>query len=240
MEEFASMKRWMLAIVAVAVIFPSSACEPQPEPPKVILYGDSVSMETVPFFHWFTGVSGRRALTRVWGGTAPCDWFTQMRSDRAKHKPAAVVIQFSGAALTPCMGGRDLYEAYREDARTATQIFINGGIPVVWVSTPLPEDPDSSSILRDIHQIEQGAATELGEAYVDAGTAVLDGGRYSRTLPCLAHETSSLGCSSGRIVVRAPDGAHLCPRQEFPCTVYSSGALRYGATQAYVGALAAG
>ncbi len=70
--------------------------------------------------------------------------------------------------------------------------------------------------------------------------SVLDHGRYSTTLPCLPHETSRHGCSGGRIVVRAPDHSHLCPTQRnFPCPVYSSGALRYGATQAFVGALAA-
>jgi hypothetical protein len=203
---------------------------PKPRP-TVILYGDSLSMETVKFFRWFTWQGGHRAVTVVWGGTAPCDWFSHMRSDRYEHRPAAVVIQFSGAAITPCMVGRDVYEAYRKDARTATQIFIDAGVPVVWVSTPLPEDPDS--VVAGINLIEQEAATELGATYVDAGAAVLDDGRYSRTLPCLAHETSSYGCTGGRIVVRSPDGAHLCPTQKnFPCPMYSSGALRYGDAQA--------
>jgi hypothetical protein len=61
---------------------------------------------------------------------------------------------------------------------------------------------------------------------------VLDHGAYTRTLPCLSHESSRDGCTGGRIVVRAPDGAHFCPTQTSPCSVYSSGAVRYGAAEA--------
>ena len=211
---------------------PAVTGPPKPRP-KVILYGDSLSMESVKFFSWFVSQDRYRPVEVVWGGTAPCDWFSHMRRHRYEHNPAAVVMQFSGAALTPCMKDRDLYQAYREDARTATRIFVDAGVPVVWVSTPLPQDPGASAIMTQLNQIEQEAATELGQTYVDAGASVLDDGQYSRTLPCLAHETSRDGCSNGRIVVRAPDGRHFCPTPtNFPCPVYSSGALRYGKAQA--------
>ena len=151
-----------------------------------------------------------------------------------EHDPAAVVMQFSGAALTPCMEGRDVFQAYREDARTATRIFVDAGVPVVWVSTPLPQDPDAAAILGEINQIEQEAATELGQTYVDAGAAVLEDGHYSRTLPCLAHETSR--ARAARTVAswsaRPTAGTSAPTRSNFPCPVYSSGALRYGKAQA--------
>ena len=179
--------------------------------PKVILYGDSLSMESVKFFSWFVSQGGLRPVEVVWGGTAPCDWFSHMRRHRYEHDPAAVVMQFSGAALTPCMKDRDLFQAYREDARTATRIFVDAGVPVVWVSTPLPQDPGAAVIMGQLNQIEQEAATELGQTYIDAGAAVLDDGHYSRTLPCLAHETSRDGCSNGRIVVRCARRPALLP-----------------------------
>ena len=212
---------------------PPPVTGPPKPPPKVILYGDSLSMESVKFFSWFVSQGGHRAVEVVWGGTAPCDWFSHMRRHRYEYDPVAVVMQFSGAALTPCMEDRDVFQAYREDARTATRIFVDAGVPVVWVSTPLPQDPDAAAILGQLNQIEEDAATELGQTYVDAGAAVLEDGHYSRTLPCLANETSREGCSNGRIVVRAPDGRHFCPNPvNFPCPVYSSGALRYGKAQA--------
>jgi hypothetical protein len=189
-----------------------------------------MSMETETFFSWFTSEHGFRAETAVWGGTAPCDWFPHMRWARDALRPAVVVMQFVGADITRCMQGRDPHTAYREDTRTATRIFKDAGVPVVWVSTPLPQHPEA---VAAFNAIERDAALDLGQTYVDAGAAVLDDGRYTRTLPCLPHETRSMGCIGGRIVVRAPDAAHLCPTQEnFPCPVYSSGALRYGAAQA--------
>jgi hypothetical protein len=104
------------------------------------------------------------------------------------------------------------------------------------VSTPLPRDPTASLVQVQLNQIEEDAATELGETYIDAGAAVLDHGTFSRTLPCLSSETRTEGCIDGRIVVRSPDGAHLCPTQKnFPCPMYSSGALRYGNAQADAG-----
>jgi len=215
---------------------PPAVAGPPTAPRHVVLYGDSLSMETSKFFAWFMSQRGYAAVADVWGGTAPCDWFSHMRSDRTKYRPAVVVIEFSGAAITPCMQGRDAEQAYREDARTATKIFVDAGIPVVWVSTPLPRDPDHSAIQVQFNQIEHDAAVELGETYVDAGASVLDHGAFSRTLPCLSFETRADGCIGGRIVVRSPDGAHLCPTQKnFPCPMYSSGALRYGSAQADAG-----
>jgi hypothetical protein len=212
---------------------PPAVTAPPPSPRHVVIYGDSLSMETSKFFAWFTWQRRYVAVGEVWGGTAPCDWFSHMRRDRVKYRPAVVVMQFSGANITPCMEGRDAFEAYRQDARTATRIFVNAGIPVVWVSTPLPRGDDHAALQAQFNQIEREAATSLGETYVDAGASVLDHGTFSRTLPCLSFETRAEGCIDGRIVVRAPDGGHLCPTQKnFPCPVYSSGALRYGNAQA--------
>ena len=72
--------------------------------------------------------------------------------------------------------------------------------------------------------------------YVDAGQAVLDGGRFTATLPCLPSEGPAEGCVDGRIPVRALDGLHLCPVRTSQgsdrCPVYSSGAARFGLAMA--------
>ena len=113
-------------------------------------------------------------MNRTFGATAPCDWFSRMRDDRYRFAPAAVVMQFSGASVLSCMKGRDVLPAYREDVRTATRIFMDAGVPVVWVSTPLVRVSRAS--VAEINQIEQEAAAELGVTYVDAAAAVLDHG----------------------------------------------------------------
>ena len=92
-------------------------------------------------------------MNRTFGATAPCDWFSRMRTDRYRFAPAAVVMQFSGASVLRCMQGRDLLPAYREDVRTATRIFMDAGVPVVWVSTPLVGYP--GTVVAEINQIEQ-------------------------------------------------------------------------------------
>jgi hypothetical protein len=58
-------------------------------------------------------------------------------------------------------------------------------------------------------------------------------------LPCLPGEGTDAGCFGGRIVVRAPDGAHFCPNVGpavrgvvGPCPRWSSGAVRFGRAMA--------
>ena len=72
--------------------------------------------------------------------------------------------------------------------------------------------------------------------YVDAGRAVVEGDRFTATLPCLPSEGPAEGCVDGRIRVRALDGVHFCPVREGPgtdhCPVYSSGAVRFGLAMA--------
>jgi hypothetical protein len=60
--------------------------------------------------------------------------------------------------------------------------------------------------------------------FVDAGAAVLDGGKYAATLPCLPDEGRARGCTADdRISVRAPDGAHF----GITGTSYLAGARRF-------------
>ena len=109
-----------------------------PEPPRnVILYGDSISMETVSTFSWFLAQSGFRGVNRTFGGTAPCDWFSRMRERPVPVRPGGgghAVLR--SRRCTSCMKDRDVLPAYREDVRTATRIFIDAGMPVVWVLDP--------------------------------------------------------------------------------------------------------
>jgi hypothetical protein len=73
---------------------------------RVVLYGDSLSSQAQQFFVQALSRAGiTKVTTHTFGGTAICDWLAQMRSDASTLRPDAVVVQFSGNDLTPCMRG---------------------------------------------------------------------------------------------------------------------------------------
>jgi hypothetical protein len=217
--------------------------------PVVILYGDSLAWEAEDaFVAAFAGRPGVQVITRTYGGTAICDWFDEMHEDAATLAPGAVVLEFSGNNLTPCMedaDGRGLtgdayWARYRADAQAAIDTFAPHNTRVYLAGAPISYDQEASG---DFHgglvnaMYEQLAGEQVGVMYVDAGAAVLDHGRWTATLPCVPGEPCTGGTDrAGRAVnlVRAPDGGHFCPASEEAkrgvvgaCPVWSSGAFRY-------------
>jgi hypothetical protein len=211
-------------------------------PVRVALYGDSLAFEAQGHFVAALTADGRaEVLTRTFGGTAICDWLPDMRRDAAEWQPREVVVEFSGNALTPCMrdadGGAlspDAYlQKYRDDAAEVVATF--AGARVWFAGSPISrraaETGDfNGGRLDDLYRAQPGAG------FVDAGVAVLDGGRYTEALPCLPDEPCG---DDGTNVVRAPDGAHFCPANPDAvrgvtqgCAVWSSGAWRYGRAMA--------
>jgi hypothetical protein len=222
--------------------------------PLVILYGDSLAWEAEEsFVDAFAAEPGVQVLTRTMGGTAICDYFDAMRRDAETLAPGAVVLEFSGNALTPCMEdanghgleGDDYWAHYRADAQTAIQIFAPHGTRLFFAGAPISR---LQAITGDFHggqvnaMYEEIARVHPNVSYVDAGSAVLDGGRWTATLPCLPGEPCTGGADGiGRAVnlVRAPDGGHFCPAAEEAkrgvvgaCPVWSSGAYRFAVAMA--------
>ena len=217
--------------------------------PVVVLYGDSLAWESRAYFVWDLVAAGADVETRTYGGTAICDFLDQMRADASGLKPDAVVIEFSGNALTPCVrsaaagqGGLDLVDTYRADAETVMSIF--PAARIYFAGSPVSEKASEDG---EVHGAMDGlyreiAAHEANVRYVDAGAAVLDDCRWTETLSCLPGEpcaggTDPLGRSVN--VVRAPDGVHFCPAAKdaqrgvtATCPVWSSGAYRYGSAMA--------
>jgi hypothetical protein len=67
-----------------------------PEGP-VILYGDSLAWEAQDHFRRALRTAGiREVSTETFGGTAICDWLSQMRRDAVVIHPRVVVVEFSG------------------------------------------------------------------------------------------------------------------------------------------------
>lgn len=229
---------------------PLQLVEPAPSPrpvaaETVVLYGDSLAREAEEFFRARLDRAGvGNVQTRTFGGTAICDWFDWMLRDAADLRPDVVVVEFSGNALTPCMKGADgtaldrnaWHEKYVADAREVLRIFSGTDTEVYFVGAPrnhaaeLRNDPD----IDWFNSMYEALATSAQNAsYLDAGATVLSNGRWTETLPCLLIEPCT--GPGGTNVVRAPDGGHFCPGAADAvsgvtavCSVWSSGAFRYG------------
>jgi hypothetical protein len=218
---------------------------------RVILYGDSLAFEARDAFA-LTLQRGNdiEVVDRTFGGTAICDWLDRMRQDLHDLQPTAVVLEFAGNNVTPCVQGPQgpltgpaLADKYRSDARAATGIFAGAGVRVYWMGAPPISGAQAGDfeLVRHVYEAEPSRMTmptpPFGTVeYVDAGGAVVEGGRFTATLPCLPSEDAADGCVDGRIPVRALDGVHFCPVREGPgtdrCPVYSSGAGRFGLAMA--------
>ena len=85
-------------------------------------------------------------VTRTFGGTAICDWLEAMRHDVVDLAPGAVVVEFSGNALTDCMHDangqpltREAYlDRYRADAEAVVATFAPIGAQLYFVGAPIP------------------------------------------------------------------------------------------------------
>jgi hypothetical protein len=225
---------------------------PAGTPVRVALYGDSLASEAQSSFtDLLASAGGFEVRTHTFGGTAICDWFEQMTAEAAEWQPHAVVVEFSGNALTRCMaeiaGAADPTAArtakYVADAERVLQIFGRAGSFVYFAGAPISRTAAEQGAPAGMNEVyTRITADRSATRYVAAGDAVLDRGHYTDTLPCLLAEPCTGGVSldgRGFNVVRAPDGAHFCPGAPdavlgvtTTCPVWSSGAYRFGLAMA--------
>ena len=90
--------------------------------PRIVLYGDSLGMESAQDFSFFAAQSAAPVLVRTYGETAVCDFLQTTATDASDWRPSVAVLEFSGNNLTPCMAGDAIgtascYEKYRSDTR---------------------------------------------------------------------------------------------------------------------------
>jgi hypothetical protein len=236
-----------VAVIVVVLLLRASGSDDRE--PKVVLYGDSLSSEAREAFVARL-TPGAHVVTRVFAGTAICDWLEDIRRD-VKHPADVAVLEFLGNDLTPCargpggeqLTGDALVARYTRDADTATRLLTAVGTDVYWVSGPRVGAPGAiaNTAFRELYRRtvvpgHEGPPPITGTVrFIDAGRAVLGpGGVFTPTLPCLPSEGAARGCVDGQIVVRAPDGVHFCPvaTRAGVCPVYSSGAARFGRAMA--------
>jgi hypothetical protein len=232
---------WIGLAAATALVL--AACTPFPppsQPPKVILYGDSLSVESWDTFKLVIENHGVAvAENRTMGGTAICDWFDEMEADKEAILPSAVVLEFVGNTQPACMNGltgQAALEKYGADLQHAIDIWKPRGVKV-FVAAPPPKvlgggTSEAQNPYRDMYFL---SAVSNGQGFVDAGHAAVWNpitGLYQFHMPCLPDEGADLGCNNGLIQVRdGRDGLHFCPSgsRPLPCTnEYVSGSRRFG------------
>jgi hypothetical protein len=226
-----------LGVALLTTALGLAAC--QPAKPNVILYGDSLGSQAAPFFQYFGSYSGKATITtHTYPTTAPCDWFSQMRSDAANVHPQAVVLEFAGNSLTSCTPGpgapeQTILSSYASWMRQAIAIF--GSSTHVYLGT-IPESPPvahastatadqsapSNQPVPSVAAPAPSAIDELNALYASlvqpgvtlanaAPSVELANGAWTLTLPCFSFEACN-GPPPGRNLVRNPvDGFHLCP-----------------------------
>lgn len=225
----------MFAGAIVLAVIALTAGREDPDEQRVALWGDSLAWEARDSFVAAAEEDGStHALTRTWGGTAPCDWLDDMRRQARRWDPTVAVLSFSGNTGSDCMRDRDLLTAYRTDVTEAVEILTRRGTEVVLIDAPprwdQAVDPDGLTTLdrlwRDI------ASMRADVRVAPAGRVLTDRGRFVPRLPCAAGETCG---ADGQVPVRSPDGVHFCPVTQPPmtaCPVRSFGAERYGRAMA--------
>ena len=222
----------------------------------VLVYGDSLSSQAEPYVeHYFEVRSDFMVASRTFGGTAPCDWLRKVRSDISRYAPVALVFQFSGNLLSPCMSGaRDAlmptdgsspdpepyYEQYEQDTRAFARMSNARRVPMfISASPPSADFVDASNGWGRLDDLYRSIAADEGAIYMDAprlAVANPDGSRVE-TLPCLEIEPCLGRPVAHHNSLYGPDRAHfgcavpVAPPVRgvtSPCPAHSSGALRFG------------
>jgi hypothetical protein len=143
------------------------------------------------------------------------------------------------------LAGDAYWDRYQTDAQTVIDIFAPMRTRVIFAGSPISGWQEASGDFNGGKvnaMYAQLAGEHDGVEYVVAGAAVLDGGRWTATLPCLPGEPCTGGVDAlGRAVnvVRAPDTGHFCPVAKAAvagvveaCPVWASGAYRYATAMA--------
>lgn len=214
---------------------------PAPASRTVALFGDSLVLQSFPYAERIAAYRGYRLVGAAFGGLALCDETKAITTTFATDKPSLIVLAFVGNAITPCMrpDGRAptpeaTVGAYIRDARAVVAQALAHGAQVWLVAPPRMRAPDRDALAAAIERAWRTLAAFTPGVRVVASAAFVSPTGYAAQVPCLAFETTALGCRNGAITVRSPDGTHLAPPRRSP--PYSPGAWRYA--QALVGALA--
>ena len=251
------MTKKLTALIALIAVAGGVAAflimrDSSPKPPKVILYGDSLSVESARYVKASLLRAGNvRFVNRAVAGSAPCDWAPKAVAD-ASENPAAVIIEAYGNNVSNCQltkagnrrrsGGAGYWTQYEQDLRRLSKLFPPTTAVVLTAAPAAYNDiskdgPHKARMLKAMRYAVRGLPNAT---VVDAGHEVeLRGGKYTRVLPCIKGEKCANTPSPRMTYVRAEDGLHFCPpvlhatiKLLETCPVRASGAWRFGRAQA--------
>ncbi len=241
-----------VALTLVVVVPASSSAVSDSRTIRVGLFGDSLAVQSEPYFNYLVQAGGKAKVTDFsYGGTAACDWISKMDRYAGTERPQAVVFEFIGNTFTACMkgcvfGSPAAITLYCSAVSTAINVFLGLGAHVFLIGTPITlsewTSHDSKWDALNLAFAALAAKHPAHVTYVDAGRAV-EGPHQSfvSALPCLFFEpcTGPTIAGARTNIVRSPDGIHFCPNQVgnavgvVPgCDTYSSGAFRFAAAMA--------
>jgi len=224
-----------LAVAAVSMVL--SAC--QPTGPRVLIFGDSLTIEAKGSGDAASILSGYRV---DWAGTkymmSPCNGIAMAR--KINYVPDVVIINYagnSGSFQDNCMKGETgvaLAERYRKDVQTLIDRFRNGTTKVVIVGAPArrPELADGNLIFSTLRTLASAPANKVG--FYDGGRLLTpDRNSISRVATCLSPRETGPTCGTSqdpkKNYVRDASYDHLCPTGgtiNGTCGTYSSGSVR--------------
>ena len=227
--------RAYLIIVIFLLALLGAACLPAaPEPPTVVVYGDSFSSEASGQLdsQLQTAFSGWRVLVKSQGGAALCDFKTIMQQD-ANLEADLVIAQFSGNFFTPCIT-KPGFGNYFWDAGWTINLWHERNTPVLFVGgLSRVGQPAGIGTAGGAFKWWAERTAAWGTRFVDASTFLVEDGIYKDFLPCYASEENSCTRDDDRIRVRNTDNYHLCNTLgpgglgNIPCPDYASGAYRF-------------
>jgi hypothetical protein len=210
---------------------------PSHGPDRVVLFGDSLAWEAADdLIDRFAGDDRIELRQRTFGGTALCDWFTELDEVLEKWRPRLVVAAFSGNNLTPCMDGYEEGAAYAAkylaDARHYAATAEAHGARVLFVSPPARRDAPGLGHPAQVAYAQVSTESPRSASWVYGGRDVTPGDVYTDVLPCGPGDAC---VDDGLVSVRHPDGLHFCPSGTpvtpgARCDVDSPGARRFALT----------
>ena len=225
--------RFVTAVILLALL--GAACLPvAPQPPTVIVYGDSFSSEASGQLdnQLQTAFPGWRVVVRSQGGAALCDFKSNMQDD-ANLEADLVIVQFSGNFFTPCITNPG-FGNYFWDAGWTINLWHERNTPVLFVGgLSGVGQPAGIGTTGGAFKWWAERTAAWGTRFVDASTFLVEDGIYKQTLPCYASEEDSCTRDDDRINARNTDGGHLCNALgsgglgNIPCPDYASGAYRF-------------
>jgi hypothetical protein len=188
------------------------------------MYGDSITWEAQK------QLTSHSIEVHSYGGTAICDWFSDMQQQAATGTVKKVYLEFVGNNFTSCITSRPLLAAYTADSVKAVQIWHAKGVRVVWVRPPEPRlvpalaqnltatarrptnrSEAEAAAVPSFDEVQAALQRAGADAYVDTSPLIAPGRVYAEQLACIGTEPCGVLAPAGFDKARAEDGMHLCP-----------------------------